>query len=151
MQDHESEYREGKMKIKVKLDPGAFAPTKAHKEDAGIDLRTMHSFTINPGEVVCVDTGIHMLIPEGYAGLIKSKSGLTVKHGIVSDAGVIDAGYTGSIVVRLKGEGIAPHVFNLGDKIAQLVLVPIPDIEFDEVEDLEDTARGSNGFGSSGR
>ena len=97
-----------------------------------------------------IDTGVHVEIPEGCCGFIKSKSGLNVKHGLTAD-GVIDAHYTGSIAVKLYNHTSEEHKFEVGDKIAQLVIVPclLPDLEL--VDSLEETDRGDNGFGSTGR
>lgn len=142
------------MILKVKLDEGAFAPESAHKADAGYDLRTPVDFVVRAGNSAIIDTGVHVAIPEGYVGFLKSKSGLNVKHNLTGE-GVIDAGYTGSIVVKLYNsspwEIIGDRYFKKGDKIIQLVLLPIikPDIEI--VDSLEDTERGDNGFGSTGR
>ena len=136
------------MKLKVVLDEGAKMPTKAHDTDAGFDLYC-------PKEVpflkeAIIDTGVHIEIPKGYVGMIKSKSGLNVKHGIVCE-GVIDAGYTGSMVVKAYNHSDKEYVFKAGDKLTQLVILPIPDVELEQVDSLEDTERGSNGFGSSGK
>ena len=138
------------MKINVKLDEGAFAPESAHKADAGYDLRTPTDFCICGESYVKVDTGVHIQIPEGYVGFLKSKSGLNVRHHITGE-GVIDSGYTGSIVAKLYNHGDEEKYFERGDKIIQLVLLPIikPDIVI--VDELEDTERGDNGFGSTGR
>ena len=138
------------MKIKIKLDEGAFAPESAHTADAGYDLRTPIDFTIRAGEYAKIDTGVHIQIPEGYVGFLKSKSGLNVKCHITGE-GVIDSGYTGSIVVKLYNHGCVPQAFKRGDKIIQIVLLPIikPDIEI--VDSLEETERGDGGFGSTGR
>ena len=138
------------MKIKVKLDEGAFAPESAHKADAGYDLRTPIDFAVDRGHAAIVDTGVHVEIPEGYVGFLKSKSGLNVKYNLTGE-GVIDSGYTGSIVVKLYNNGSEVKFFDRGDKIIQLVLLPIikPDIEI--VDSLGATERGDGGFGSSGR
>ena len=99
----------------------------------------------------CVfDTGVHIEIPEGYVGLIKSKSGLMVNHEIFTD-GTIDSHYTGSIRVKLVNNHYEGYVVHSGDKIAQLVIVPclLPELEL--VDKLEETDRGDNGFGSTGR
>ena len=136
--------------MKIKLDDNAIKPVRAHATDAGLDLCTPFSFVINPGESVVIDTGVHIEIPRGYVGMLKSKSGLNVKYGITSE-GVIDEGYTGSIVAKLYNHGDSIKGFTRGMKITQLVLVPYiaPDIEF--VDTLGDTERGDNGFGSTGR
>jgi dUTP pyrophosphatase len=146
------------MKIKVMLDEGAFAPESAHTADAGYDLRTPIDFSVPEGGFAIVDTGVHIQIPEGYVGFLKSKSGLNVKHHITGE-GVIDSGYTGSIVVKLYSHsdyvgafinGFSPQ-FKRGDKIIQLVLLPIFKPELEIVDSLEETERGDGGFGSTGR
>lgn len=139
------------MEIKVKLDEGAFAPESAHEADAGYDLRTPTDCYISEDGFAIIDTGVHIQIPKGYVGFLKSKSGLNVRDHLTGE-GVIDSGYTGSIVVKLYRN--SPHggkFFCRGDKIIQIVLLPIikPDIEI--VDSLEDTERGDNGFGSTGR
>jgi dUTP pyrophosphatase len=161
------------MKIKIMLDEGAKMPTRAHNADAGLDLYATKDFVVpsayaipvsigmNPGTInthmhnvnvgcaVC-DTGVHVQIPFGYVGFVKSKSGLNVKFGLTGE-GVIDSGYTGSIVVKLYNHTAKKYEFKKGDKIAQLVLLPIisPDLEL--VDSFEETERGNGGFGSSGR
>lgn len=140
-----------KLSIKFSLDEGAYAPEKAHASDAGFDLRIPHDTYIAPRGSIIVDTGVHMLIPNGYVGFLKSKSGLNVKKGLRGE-GVIDAGYTGSIVVKMYNDTEHLHSFNKGDKLIQLVVLPIPEVELTEVDSIdEETERGTNGFGSSGR
>lgn len=136
--------------MKIMLDKGAFMPVRGHKDDAGLDLRTPIAFGIDPGSSAKIDTGVHIDIAPGLVGMLKSKSGLNVKFGITSE-GVIDAGYTGSIVAKLYNHGDSPVVFSAGDKITQLVLLPvyIPD-ELVVVDSFEQTERGNNGFGSTG-
>ena len=137
--------------MKIMLDKGAFMPIRGHKDDAGMDLRTPFGFYIDPGKSEVIDTGVHVEIMPGLVGMLKSKSGLNVKNGITSE-GVIDAGYTGSIVAKLYNHGDKTVFFEEGDKITQLVLMPvyIPD-ELVVVEAFEDTERGDSGFGSTGR
>ena len=136
--------------MKIMLDKGAFMPVRGHKDDAGLDLRTPIPFGIMPGGSAKIDTGVHIDIAPGLVGMLKSKSGLNVKFGITSE-GVIDAGYTGSIVAKLYNHGDSPVVFSAGDKITQLVLLPvyIPD-ELVVVDAFEQTERGNAGFGSTG-
>lgn len=136
--------------MKIKLDPWAIMPTRAHDTDAGLDLYAEKNAVVLPGWPYVFDTGVHVEIPPNTAGMLKSKSGLNVKHNITSE-GVIDVGYTGSICVKLYNHGEEPYSVKRGDKISQLVIVPvvIPDLEV--VDDLEETERGDNGFGSSGR
>lgn len=142
------------MKLKVKLDDGAYMPTRAHDTDAGLDLYATRDAIVPAncsgfGNGVCIDTGVHIEIPAGYVGMIKSKSGLNVREGITSE-GVIDAGYTGSIMVKLYNNSTRHVEIQEGQKISQLVLLPIitPDLEL--VDDLEETERGNGGFGSTG-
>ena len=137
------------MKLKVKLDPGAMMPTRAHDTDAGLDLYSMYRRSVPPHGSVCFDTGVHIEIPAGYVGMVKSKSGLNVKHGITSE-GVIDAGYTGSIMVKLYNHSGCAVEIERGQKISQLVLMPIITPELEEVDSLEATERGNGGFGSTG-
>lgn len=136
--------------IKIQLDKGAIAPSRAHPYDGGMDLFARRGTVIDGGESFEFDTGVHLEIPEGWVGFIKSKSGLMCNHDIVTD-GTIDAHYTGSICVKLFNLGITPYAVSAGDKIAQLVIVPchLPRLEL--VESLEETDRGDNGFGSTGR
>jgi dUTP pyrophosphatase len=137
------------MKIKVMLDDGAKMPERAHSVDAGLDLFSREDVVIKSGESWTFDTGVHVEIPVGYVGMLKSKSGLNVKHGITNE-GVIDAGYTGSICAKLYNHGKFPVYIQNGQKISQLVILPIitPDLEL--VDGLEDTERGNGGFGSTG-
>ena len=138
------------MKIKIKLDPGAFMPERAHENDAGYDLRSPVTGRLYAGEAVVIDTGVHVEIPAGYVGMLKSKSGLNVVHDIVGE-GVIDSGYTGSIRVKLYNHGAESYVIEEGDKISQLVILPIITPELELVAHLNETERGDNGFGSTGR
>ena len=137
------------MKMKVKIDEGAIAPSRGHETDAGLDLKTPVSFWLHPGEHKSIDTGVHVEIPEGCVGLITSKSGL-MAEGLTS-RGTIDHGYTGSIKVVLYNHGKEGRKFETGDKLTQLVILPciIPEIEY--VDELDETERGDCGFGSTGR
>lgn len=136
--------------MKVMLDEGAKMPTRAHKTDAGLDLYARETKIIRIGDAETFDTGVHVEIPAGYVGFLKSKSGLNVKHGIVSE-GVIDCGYTGSIRAKLYNHGYYPYKVEAGDKITQLVILPILTSDLELVEELETTDRGADGFGSSGK
>ena len=140
-----------KMKLNTMLDERAYMPERAHTDDAGADLRTPTGFTLAAHKAAIVDTGVHVAIPSGYFGKLESKSGLHVTHQIVCPGGVIDAGYTGSIIVRLENHGDEDYVFCTGDKIAQLVILPCLTCGFEQVDDLDDTERGTDGFGSTGR
>lgn len=138
------------MKITYMLEDGAFVPRKAHKEDAGFDIRSP-KFAIIPAEsAVFIDTGVHVAIPEGYCGLLVSKSGLNVKHGIQS-TGLIDAGYSGSIGVKLYNHSKFDYCVEAGNKISQLIILPVPEVEMIEGLVFANTERGDGGFGSSGK
>lgn len=136
--------------MKIKLDEGAKMPTRAYPTDAGLDLYAKETQIVPAKESAIFDTGVHVELPEGTTGFVKSKSGLNVKHGITSE-GVIDVGYSGSIVVKLYNNSGYDYKVNKGDKISQLVILPIlsPDLEL--VDSLEEHGRGNNGFGSSGK
>lgn len=138
--------------IKVVLDKGAYLPEKAHKDtDAGFDLRTPIDFIVPKNGGAIIDTGVHVEIPKGFVGMIKSKSGLNVKHDLVAE-GVVDSGYVGSIVVKLYNHGAHTYGFVRGEKITQLVIMPIhPCNEMTVVDHLEETERGDGGFGSTGK
>lgn len=138
------------MNLKVMLDEGAYMPERAHAADAGYDLRTPVNVQIAARRGATIDTKVHVMIPKGYAGFIKSKSGLLSRNNIRVD-GVVDAGYTGTIKVMMFNDGLLDKTFRVGDKIAQLVILPIETPELEEVSSLEETERGDNGFGSSGR
>lgn len=136
-------------KIKVMLDDEAFMPTRAHEADAGLDLYAREDAVIFRDGSKKFDTGVHVAIPEGYVGFLKSKSGLNVNQGIQS-AGVIDSGYTGSICVKLYNHGYEAVRIKRGQKISQIVILPIVTPEPVLVDSLEETERGDGGFGSSG-
>ena len=133
------------------LDEGAFAPEYAHSTDAGMDLRTPKTVRVPAHSSAIIDTGVHLQIPNNFVGFLKSKSGLNVKHGILSE-GVIDCGYTGSIVAKLYNHSNTDHVFQKGDKITQLVILPCATgALLEQVESFDETERGDNGFGSTGK
>lgn len=136
--------------IDAMLDEGAYMPVRAHEPDAGADLFSPVAVTVYPGESVVIDTGVHMAIPYGYCGLLVSKSGLNVKHGILS-TGLIDSSYTGSIRVKLYNHGHEAYTVKEGDKISQIVILPVLLCGFSQVESLDETERGDGGFGSTGR
>lgn len=139
------------MKMKIVLEDGAKV-SRAHPTDAGLDLysRDEERRTILPGGSATFDTGVHVQLPKGTMGLVASKSGLNVKWGLTSE-GIIDEGYTGSIKVKLYNHSRNRYEVKPGDKISQLIVVPIIVPELEYVDKLEDTDRGDNGFGSSGR
>ena len=137
--------------MKIKLSKGAFMPERAHDNDAGLDLKAPHDALIPAGHSVIIDTGVHVELPKNTVGMIKSRSGLLTRHNIVTD-GTIDEGYRGSITVKLFNHSkVTDYRVHKGDKIAQLVVLPclFPSLEL--VDDLTETDRGDNGFGSTGR
>ena len=136
--------------MKIKLDEGAKMPTRAHAVDAGLDLYARETQIVPAKESAIFDTGVHMEIPVGYVGMLKSKSGLNVKHGLVGE-GVVDAGYTGSIKVKLYNHGGYDYKVQAGDKISQIVILPIITPELELVDKLDETDRGNGGFGSTGK
>ena len=136
--------------MEIMLDYGAYSPTRGHKTDAGLDLRTPKAVTVPAYGSVTVDTGVHVALPHGCAGLLVSKSGLNVKHDITS-TGLIDEGYTGSIVVKLYNNAGEDYAFEAGDKISQLVVIPVVCEQLEQVSAFGATERGDSGFGSTGR
>lgn len=136
--------------MEIMLDNGAHMPTRGHRTDAGLDLRTPKAVTVPAYGNATVDTGVHVSLPHGCAGLLVSKSGLNIKHNITS-TGLIDEGYTGSIVVKLSNNGSEDHEFEAGDKITQLVVIPVVCEPLEQVAALLPSDRGDNGFGSTGR
>ena len=136
--------------MRIKLDENAIMPTRAHYTDAGLDLYSPFDVEVPANGSVCIDTGVHIELPYLTVGMIKSKSGLNVKHGLTSE-GVIDVGYTGSIVVKLYNHTHKSYAVRKGDKISQLVIMPIHTEELEQVDELDETERGDGGFGSTGR
>ena len=136
--------------MKIMLDENAIMPTRAHDTDAGLDLYAPDGVFIEPRGSVTIDTGVHIELPPNTAGFLKSKSGLNVNHGLTSE-GVIDVGYTGSIRVKLQNHKSSAYMVNKGDKISQLVILPIITPELEVVDSLSPTERGDNGFGSTGK
>lgn len=136
--------------IKVQLDDVAIMPVRAHAWDAGIDILTPYFFKLEAGSSFVIDSGVHVEIPEGYVGLLKSKSGLNVWNGILSE-GVIDAGYEGSIRVKLYNHSENDYTFQRGDKITQLLIMPVETPVLKQVDKIKGSERGDNGFGSTGK
>lgn len=135
--------------MNIQLDPGAYMPDRAHIPDAGADLRTPHNFILRAHSHITIDTGVHVEIPYGFVGMVKSKSGLMLE-GIVTD-GTVDAGYTGSIRVCLFNHSGKHREFRAGEKIAQLVVMHIVIPQFVQVEKVSGGDRGDAGFGSTGK
>jgi dUTP pyrophosphatase len=136
-----------------RLHPDAALPAAAHPGDAGLDLRSVVDATVGPGERALIPTGLAVAIPEGYAGLVLPRSGLASKHGLTlaNAPGLIDAGYRGEVTVAVvnldRSESVA---IATGDRVAQLVIVEVPDVRPTWAERLAPSARGVGGFGSTG-
>lgn len=137
----------------VLLDPDLPVPSYAHEGDAGADLRTAVDVAIAPGERALVPTGVAIALPEGYVGLVHPRSGLAHRHGlsVVNTPGTVDAGYRGEIKVLLINHDLHEAVeLRRGDRIAQLVVQRVERASFTVVDGLDETARGSGGYGSTG-
>jgi len=135
-----------------KVRPDAVVPARAYAGDAGLDLAATERIELGPGERAKVPTGLAVAIPAGYAGFVQPRSGLASRHGItiVNTPGLVDSGYRGELMVVLHNTDRAePFVVEAGMRIAQLVVLPIPEVEVVEVEELPATERGARGFGSS--
>jgi len=135
-----------------RLDPQVEIPTKAHIGDAAVGRQARSGITLAPGERAAVPTGLAVAIPPGYAGLVIPRSGHARKAGIgvVNGPGLIDSGYRGEISVLLINHGSETVSFSRGDRIAQLAVIPVVEVEWEEVESLDQTGRGDGGFGSTG-
>ncbi len=134
-----------------RLDPEVPLPSYGHDDDAACDLYARDEVTIQPGERVQVPTGLAMAIPEGYAGFVWDKSGLSHKHGLKTVGGVIDAGYRGEVQVGVVNLSDTPYTYEKHHKVAQLVVQRIEHVSIEEVDSLDDTKRGVAGFGSTGK
>jgi dUTP pyrophosphatase len=135
-----------------RLRDDAVVPTRAYAGDAGLDLSACERVELAPGERAMVGTGLAVAIPDGYAGYVQPRSGLAARHGItiVNTPGLVDAGYRGELrVVLLNTDAREPFVVEPGMRIAQLVIVPIPEVEPVEVDELPESERGVRGFGST--
>jgi len=140
------------MKIKIKKSkPDAILPTYAHPGDVGMDLYMIEDYELKPGERKDFDLGFAMEFPQGYAAIVKDKSGLPKKAGLHTMGGVYDAGYRGEYNVQLINLSKEPYQIKKGDKIAQLVIFPVIIAELEEVSELSESSRGLGQFGSTGR
>lgn len=138
-----------------KLDKNAVMPTYGTPYSAGADLYACmeNTVTIEPGQTVLMHTGIAMELPEGYVGLNFARSGLATKRGLApaNKVGVIDSDYRGEIMVALHNHGSENQTVEPGERISQLLIMPVVQAEFEETDELSDTVRGDGGFGSTGR
>ena len=136
----------------VRLREDARIPERAYSGDAGLDLSTCERIELAPGERATVPTGLSVAIPEGFAGFVQPRSGLAARHGVtvVNSPGLIDSGYRGEIrVVLLNTDAEDTFVAEAGERVAQLVVLPVPELELVEVDELPATERSVRGFGSS--
>lgn len=134
----------------IKLDEGAYVPSRAHATDAGMDLRTPIKVTVPAHGSAVIDTGVHVQLPPECAGVLVSKSGLNVRHGMTS-TGLIDEGFTGSIITRIYNDSDEDWTFEAGDKVTQLVVVPVRYVSIEIVPEISGGERGDAGYGSTGR
>ena len=138
-----------------KLRPNAILPTYGSAEAAGADLYACleEAVTVEPGQTAWIPTGIAMEVPKGCAGLVYARSGMACKRGLApaNKVGVIDSDYRGEITVVLHNHGSAAQTIESGERIAQMVITPVLNPAYEEVDDLTDTGRGRGGFGSTGQ
>lgn len=141
------------LQIPAVLSQGASLPEKAHADDGAADLRAIEALVIAPGQRALVPSGLQIALPEGYAALVLPRSGLALKHGItvLNSPGLIDAGYRGEIGVILQNHGSEPFGVAIGDRVAQLLVLPLQQWQLVQVSTLPESTRGEGGFGSSGR
>lgn len=143
------------MEVKIKLEPecSGFFPQKAHPDDAGYDLYSRIDAILEPLSGMAIPVGFVLELPSGYEAQIRPRSGLAVKHHITvtNSPGTVDANYRGEIKAILYNLGKEPFIIQRGDRIAQMVICKLPEIELIEATELSETDRGSGGFGSSGK
>ena len=139
-----------KLKIK-KIHEHAVVPQYAHAGDAALDLYAVSQTTLAPGERTAIATGVAFEIPDGYVGLIWDKSGLSMKNGLKTLGGVVDSTYRGEVLVGMINLSQEPYTFEVGHKVAQMIIQKKEDVTVEEVGELSDTARGEGGFGSTGK
>ena len=141
------------VKFTMETDCGDLRPAKAHEDDAAYDLRSRTDLVVMPGKVALVPTGLHIELPPGYEAQVRPRSGLALKHavGVLNSPGTIDAGYRGEVCSILFNFGETPFEIHRGDRVSQMVIAALPDVEMVEAETLSETLRGTGGFGSTGR
>ncbi len=143
------------MEIRCRMadDAQDLLPAKAHPDDAAFDLKARTDLEIPAGKVALVPTGLFLELPVGYEAQIRCRSGLALKHdlSLPNAPGTIDAGYRGEVGVIMYNRGEVPFHVHRGDRIAQMVISKLPEVELVEVETLEESTRGTGGFGSTGK
>ena len=144
-----------KLQIKIKMAENCadLAPAKAHPDDAAFDLRSRMEMELPPGLSVLVPTGLFLELPPGYEAQVRPRSGLALKHNLMltNSPGTIDAGYRGEVGVIMFNAGSEPFPVKRGDRIAQMVIAKLPEVELTLADELSETGRGAGGFGSTGR
>ena len=136
--------------MKVKIEPGAYPPERAHELDAGLDIRLPKGGIVRVRQSRSFRTGVHVELPNGTVGLLLPKSGLMTKYGILC-FGVVDEGYSGEIVAHVFNHSVDDYQFNAGQKVTQLVVVPVVREAVEIVDEISSGSRGEHGFGSSGK
>lgn len=136
--------------MKVKLDSGAKKPTRAHDTDAGLDLYAMHGGLVRAHQSATFHTGVRVELPKGTAGILMPKSGMMTRHDLLT-FGIVDQGYTGEILVHIFNCGWDDYNVRAGDKISQMLIVPVLYEPVEIVDEISGGDRDENGFGSSGR
>jgi dUTP pyrophosphatase len=140
--------------VKIKMQEGCedLMPAKAHHDDAAFDIRSRVDMVIEPGVPHLVATGIFMEFPAGYEAQVRPRSGMALKHAltVLNTPGTIDAGYRGEVSVIMLNAGKEPYEIKRGDRVAQMVINQLPDVEIVAADTLSDTVRGEGGFGSTG-
>jgi dUTP pyrophosphatase len=134
----------------LRVHPDATLPTRAHPDDAGLDLYNLEDFKMAPGEGKMIKTGIALAVPQGHVGLVADRSSLA-KRGLKTAGGVIDAGYRGEIHIVMWNVSKENFELKKGERLAQLMIIPIATPAVVEVKELDSTSRGAKGFGSSGK
>lgn len=135
----------------LRLDIGARLPLRGSPGAAGLDLSALCEVRVPARGRARIRTGLAVGIPDGFVGVLRDRSGLAVRHGVTVLAGVIDADYRGEVIVVIQNHGTEDHLVLPGDRVAQLLVLPVPELQVLEVDALEETERGEGGFGSSGR
>lgn len=139
------------MEVKIKLSKDAHIPTYGTSGAAGLDLYASADVTIQPNERMLIPTGVAMEIPEGHFGYVMGRSGNTIKKGMIVALGLVDEDYRGEIGVMAFNQSNEAVSFAKGDRVAQMVILPYPKVEFNEVEELSKTERGTGGYSSTGK
>ncbi len=144
-----------KLQIRIKMADGCgdLAPAKAHPDDAAFDLRSRADMELPVGRSVLVPTGLFLELPVGYEAQVRPRSGLALKHDLMltNSPGTIDAGYRGEVGIIMFNAGKTPFPVRRGDRIAQMVIAKLPDVELKMADALSETGRGAGGFGSTGK